>query len=235
MNENPFGLNTITKEHWDEVSIAPVGFFGTTPDPDNLLIVKDFIEKEDLKKIQEFYPTITEWIPTPEDAEMVYNDKGQVIYNPDFWRDRRADLWQYPEIYDVVNKYVYKARFLIEEHWAARNRKIQISCRAPEFVCWREGTEQLPHADKQLNSGETGYFPTYDVAGTIYWNSCGEDYEGGELFYPDFDLEFKTEAGSMYSHPGDLNYMHGVNPIISGERWASPCFYKVEKIYDEGD
>ena len=86
MNENPFGLNTITKEHWDEVSIAPVGFFGTTPDPDNLLIVKDFVEKEDLKKIQEFYSTITKWIPTPEDAEMDYNDKGQVIYNPDFWR-----------------------------------------------------------------------------------------------------------------------------------------------------
>jgi hypothetical protein len=86
----------------------------------------------------------------------------------------------------------------------------------------------LPHADKELHEGDNeglpNDFPYYDIAGLFYLN---DDYEGGELYFPQHDIEFKPKAGAAYFFPGDKNYLHGVKEIKSGIRYVIPFFWTI--------
>jgi hypothetical protein len=99
---------------------------------------------------------------------------------------------------------------------------------SPAIVRWFVGQYQLPHADKELhegiNAGKPNDFPYYDLAGLFYLN---EDYEGGELYFPKQDIEFKPKAGAAYFFPGDMNYIHGVKEIKSGVRYVIPFFWTI--------
>ena len=88
----------------------------------------------------------------------------------------------------------------------------------------------MPHADKELHSGpdagKTNDFPWYDIAGLFYIN---DDYEGGELYFPNQGIQFKPKAGSAYFFPGDMNYIHGVTEVKSGIRYTVPFFWTILK------
>jgi hypothetical protein len=84
----------------------------------------------------------------------------------------------------------------------------------------------MPHADKQLPNGEPNDFPWFDIAGLFYLN---DDYEGGELYFPNQGIEFKPKPGAAYFFPGDLNYVHGVREIKSGIRYVIPFFWTIKK------
>jgi len=95
-------------------------------------------------------------------------------------------------------------------------------------VRWLPGQFQEPHADKELHIGEDkgkpNDFPYYDLSGLFYINN---DYEGGELYFPQHGIKFKPKAGSAYFFPGDMNYIHGVTEITSGIRYVCPFFWTI--------
>jgi hypothetical protein len=78
-----------------------------------------------------------------------------------------------------------------------------------------------------MPDGSPNPFPTYDINSLFYWN---DDFEGGELYYPQHDIVVKPKPGLAVVHPGDIHYLHGVKPIISGERFTTPAFYTVESF-----
>jgi hypothetical protein len=47
-----------------------------------------------------------------------------------------------------------------------------------------------------------------------------DDFEGGELYFPELDYGFKPKKGSVVLFPGNLHYVHGVAPITSGVRYT---------------
>lgn len=61
------------------------------------------------------------------------------------------------------------------------------------------------------------------LACLVYLN---DDYEGGEIFFPRYNLTIKPKAGTLITFPGSLYYIHGVKKITNGNRftiteWAS--------------
>jgi hypothetical protein len=86
----------------------------------------------------------------------------------------------------------------------------------------------MPHADKELhegdNAGKPNDFPWYDIATIIYLN---DDYEGGELYFPNQGIQFKPKRGAAYFFPGDMNYIHGITTIESGIRYTCPFFWTI--------
>jgi predicted 2-oxoglutarate/Fe(II)-dependent dioxygenase YbiX len=122
----------------------------------------------------------------------------------------------------MVDKYIQKMKVYLEDCF-----NVKLSTRPPVIIKWRPGMEQRPHADKQMNDGRPNPFPTYDINSLIYYN---DNFEGGELYYPDYDLTVKPEPGLAVAHPGDINYLHGVKPIISGERYTTPSFYTITEL-----
>ena len=192
------------------------GHFGDGAE--NICIFENFIDIEDLKKIQTFCPTINKW---NNSKESVYAEDGTCLYNADYWNDRmcNAELLKEisPEIYALVGKYIEKMKFALQDRFG-----VSLSTRPPAIVKWKPGTEQKPHADKQLNDGRINEFPDYDINSLFYYN---DDFEGGELYYPQHDLVVKPKPGLAVAHPGDINYLHGVKMITSGSRYTSPAFF----------
>jgi hypothetical protein len=205
---------------------VPPGHFGNGPE--NIHIFKNFIEKDDVATISDFARTITEWANDKEENE--YAEDGTCTYDASYWNNRQCSstILQRinPDIYALIDKYIDKMAETINNIYNCR-----VSNRPPCIIRWFAGIEQRPHADKQMNNGSPNPFPTYDINSLFYWN---DDFEGGELYYPDHDIIIKPEPGLAVLHPGDIHYLHGVKMVTSGERYTTPAFYSVEEFYDRG-
>lgn len=203
-------------------SLVEPGYFGKTTD--NIVILNNFIELHDLKKIQDFLPKINKWVNT--DSDNSSSDSNQKSFDASYWKDRQcsADIIHSlnPEIYFIIEKYIKKMQQYLEDRF-----KVQLMSRPPVIIKWFEGLSQPAHADKQLLDGSPNFFPNYDINSLFYYN---DEFTGGELYYPEFNLDIKPSPGLAVAHPGDINYLHGVRTITSGERWTTPAFYSVEKI-----
>lgn len=203
-------------------SLVESGYFGKSKD--NIVVLENFVDLEDLKKIQSFLPTINEWASSGENE---YDEDGvTVLYNADYWKDRQCSgdliLKLNKEIYEIVEKYILKMKLYLENKF-----KVELSSRPPVFIKWPVDTYQEPHADKELPDGGRNSFPNYDINSLIYYN---DDFDGGELYYPQYDFEIKPKPGLAVAHPGDRYYLHGVRRITSGLRWTTPSFYTIEKV-----
>jgi len=51
-----------------------------------------------------------------------------------------------------------------------------------------------------------------------------DDYDGGELYYPKLEIEYKPKCGDLVIHPGTEEYTHGVRDIYNGTRYAITIF-----------
>lgn len=77
---------------------------------------------------------------------------------------------------------------------------------------YTEGSFMLPH-----NDGGVGLEPA--LTALLWFN---EDFDGGELEFPDLNLIIKPEAASVLVFPSVLQ--HGVKTLISGERFVTSAY-----------
>jgi hypothetical protein len=59
---------------------------------------------------------------------------------------------------------------------------------------------------------------------TVYY--LNDNYEGGELCFPQFGIELKPESGDMIVFPSSYVYSHSVKPVISGNRYSIASWLK---------
>jgi predicted 2-oxoglutarate/Fe(II)-dependent dioxygenase YbiX len=186
-------------------SLVPSGYFGSSVD--NIIVLEDFVDKEDIKIVYEYCLTIDNFQEIPGDH----------------WDNRVLNTDQIDkEIVNLIAKYQNKLQNIIQNRFG-----FGLGDRSPYLVIWRPGDLQEPHADKELLDGTPNMYPDNDVASLIYWN---DNYEGGEIYFPNQDLTLKVKAGSAVFFPGDKFYSHGVTQVLSGERFTSPAFWAVKTI-----
>jgi hypothetical protein len=195
------------------------GHFGAGPE--NIHIFENFIDEDDLKVIQDFCPTINEW---NNSKESVYAEDGTCLYNAEYWNDRQCsseilERLSMP-VFKIIDKYIQKMQLALEEIYC-----LELSPRPPVIMKWRPGTEQRPHADKQIEDGRPNAFADYDLNSLFYYN---DDFEGGNLYYPQHDIVVRPKPGLAVAHPGDINYLHGVTMVTNGYRYTTPSFYTVK-------
>lgn len=61
------------------------------------------------------------------------------------------------------------------------------------------------------------------VCTAIYY--INDDYEGGEIVFPEQGVEFKPRPGEVIVTPATDEFPHEVRPVTKGERYAVRCFY----------
>jgi hypothetical protein len=205
----------------ERVSITPSGYFGKSPEM--IQSRENFMTEEELKFLSNAAKNISIWDVT----ETHYNDEGTVIYDSTYWENRVAtsntldlnDVKINPMISALQERLKSEVdKFFNVDAWPT----------STAIVRWLPGQLQMPHADKELhegdNAGKPNDFPWYDIAGLFYLN---DEYEGGELYFPNQGIQFKPKAGAAYFFPGDLNYIHGVTEIKSGIRYVIPFFFTI--------
>lgn len=79
------------------------------------------------------------------------------------------------------------------------------------------GTYMGPHVDSIDKTVDK--FPTVSIV--VYLN---DNYEGGNIVFPNQNLDIKPEAGSMIIFPSYEPYVHDPKPVISGYKYMSPVF-----------
>jgi hypothetical protein len=87
---------------------------------------------------------------------------------------------------------------------------------------WEEGGYAYPHSDNSDEAGNPTAFEINKYVAVLYLNG---DYEGGELYFPEHNLEIKPNAFSIYIFPGGIENIHGVKEISEGTRFTMLSFW----------
>ena len=165
--------------NWDNrKSITPSGFFGSSVEM--IQSRENFMTKEELDFLLDAAKSITTWDRT----ETHYNENGTIIYDSSYWDNRVASRPILdkidPKISLVIEDMVQRLKLEVDKFF-----DVDALPTSPAIVRWMEGYRQEPHADKELHvgpdAGKPNDFPWYDLAGLFYLN---DDYEGGELYFP---------------------------------------------------
>jgi hypothetical protein len=64
------------------------------------------------------------------------------------------------------------------------------------------------------------------VSAIVYFN---DNYEGGEIEFPNFDVIYKPKAGDILVFPSIFTYNHNVKEITSGTRYAAVNWFSYAK------
>jgi len=95
-----------------------------------------------------------------------------------------------------------------------------------QIVRWFRGYELTPHADREEPDGREHPFPWRDYATVVYLN---DDYEGGEIYWPNKNIQYKPRRGSLAIFPGTNEFLHGVREVPEGMRYTVASFFTFDR------
>lgn len=124
----------------------------------------------------------------------------------------------------VIRKYSEIAK---QHHKKLNGFKKELYTTEAYLSLWQDGSEAGLHIDSHQGS-EYIMFST-----VVYLN---EDYSGGEIYFPNQDVEIKPSAGDMVLFPsGGHEYFHGVKKINSGRRYTIAMWHTMHSDYSPFD
>lgn len=202
--------------------------FKCTDIDDEILLVEDFVSKEELAQLWDIINTRPE-----EDWSIEYVKNLKRFCLEKFGRD------------DVDNL-VAEGKFEITKNWDDKNLQITeyqvtsiIHARVNSLIQKLDdslelggfGTMQRMQPDVQLKSHTDQHTdPSIRYATILYLN---DDYAKGELFFENLDIEVKPKPGSLLVFPGTEKYEHGVRHVGEGPiRYVIVGFIKVKNFYE---
>jgi hypothetical protein len=200
-------------------SIVPSGYFGTGSE--NIHIIENFIDTDICDEIQKFLTNDEIWKISKETTK----EKN------DFWVDKVLPS----KFFNKEKFYPYLVKKMNELEQKICDT-FNVSLKYPEkrvfftVVRWVDGSEQDPHGDKENEDGSPQRFDSildYDISTIIYLN---DNYDRGELYFPQHDISIKPTKGMVVMFPGDRYYIHGVSKIENGTRFTIPRFWTVDKL-----
>jgi len=178
---------------------------------ENIVLVNNFIENDDLIKIQNYLKK--------------YENDNEFMGGKDIRQEqiKKENL----EIYEILIKYEEKIFKEIEKLFIQKyNIPVKRDAvNSTHFVKWVEGMNSKLHCDCQKPDGSPALaadFFKYNVSVLMYPN---DDYEGGQITFPEYDLKIKPKAGDMILFPGNMAYLHTVEVITKGIRYTMPSWY----------
>jgi predicted 2-oxoglutarate/Fe(II)-dependent dioxygenase YbiX len=84
---------------------------------------------------------------------------------------------------------------------------------------WHDSYQILKYGVGQKFTNHIDDHPDYHRRiSTLYY--LNDNYSGGELNFPRFNLSFKPKANQMIIFPSTYVYNHSVSPVTEGERYA---------------
>jgi hypothetical protein len=184
---------------------------------DRIVEIPEFVNEEEAKAMINYFESKgVNWGPIAffgsEGMSVVHEDPSLTQFNlsPNFFGN-------------LMKKYQEAIEIIFE-----RPVKPVNICHAQK---WNVGGNASPHADNSEMDGTPNPFETNKFVSLLYLN---DDYEGGELYFPDLDIEFKPKSLSWIAFNGGIENLHGVKPILEGVRYTFVSFWDfAEAEYDE--
>lgn len=177
----------------------------------NIFMFKDFINKEESQKLINIAKNAGE----EEWANYNYTEKGP----NDEWDDRILML-------EKCNDFDSSVKELTDDIFNRIKQSVGDVLKKDiyEYIGFNTiyrsiiGQEMKTHSDSGLG-------PSFKYGVVLYLN---DDYTGGEIYYPNVDVEVKPEACSMILHPAHEAYRHGVKKVSAGTRYSMTSFLRLK-------
>jgi len=90
----------------------------------------------------------------------------------------------------------------------------------PQILRYEPGGYYRPHADSDEINPKTNKWERVNNRHLSLLVYLDEDYEGGELSFPNLDYKLRPKPGMLLAFPSDGRYLHGAMPVRSGIRHA---------------
>lgn len=180
----------------------------TRPFSNEVFIINDFITPEEVEKIVSFASSLSQesWEIMNEDSHTPPEARSKA-YNID-------DL----ELFNFCESLNKKAMILLTELYDLEE---ELFLTGFYTIMRTFGSGMLAHWD-----GGDGQSQITKYGLVLYLNTCGKDFDGGELFYPEFGETYVPLAGDLVIHPGSKQYSHAVLDVSRGTRYVLTSFAK---------
>ncbi len=163
---------------------------------DLIKIVPGFLSIEDAEKITKYAKDID------EEFSEYGNGEKEFKFHASFKND---------DILDLINDYGIDVLKFVKENYTGPF--LDYDKTKTHIARFEAGYGMHEHFDSTKPN---------DIATLIYVNS---DYDGGEIYFPDYDIIIKPNAGDLVCFPDTPDFVHGVKPILSGTRYTIPRWF----------
>jgi hypothetical protein len=196
----------------------------------NIRIFKNFIEEEDRLALIEYcnskatQKTGNIFYPIPNSNELrhlhIKYSKKMFANISDFYNDKSP---------------IRKQDFPENDYDTSWNPDMESGKYIASFLIHPTGSFMFPHVDivgyvQKEGENVPDHLNKWSghLSSVIYLN---DNYEGGELYFPDHNLEIKPEAGDYITWPGNRWYQHGVKEVTGGLRYTLSTWVRFEEAY----
>jgi hypothetical protein len=162
--------------------------------------------------------TVIEDFITPEDAKTLIDQQLDLNAEknpyPKYYSDRYGgtSLPYNKIVQDIMIRYGHKSN---EMHRSLNGFKNDIYVFKGFGSHWSKGTKGDLHIDAQ------GPEPFIEFSTIMYLNN-EKDYDGGIIYFPNQDFQYKPKQYSAVFFPGSgTEYIHGITTITRGERFTA--------------
>lgn len=181
---------------------------------------------------------VDNFISAEEADEIVFlsssNNTWETLPGNDYWTNRTISCRLVYERYNLVlGEYLYELRGRVEKAIKdLYSLSEDIYADTMDIVKWPEGFEQPPHADnmKNIEDPSVEWFNHREFSAFVYLT---DDFDGGNLYFPEYDISVRPQVGKLIVYPSDTNHIHGIDKISNGTRYTIASFWTKDKDYFE--
>lgn len=195
------------------LSDMPAGLTNRSrPVPPGFIVMEDFIPQADLEKLHRHARDGAAVTAKVQDSSRAQQTDVVTL-------ESRVRITEKVDVAPVVNEVwelITRAYAVSIEHFDKDLAWIE----APAILRYPVGGLYRQHSDnsywdRQRRTWVRGM--DRDLSLLIYLNG---DFEGGAVYFPNFDLRIQPKAGMMVAFPSDHRYLHAAEEVTAGERYA---------------
>ena len=140
-----------------------------------------------------------------------YRDCVDLKMSPSHWQYLTPEFEEVKKCYDDVETNLKKC---LTHYESLYNFKMDYM-EAINFIRYKPGQHFAVHADH-------GFSYTCTLSSVMYLN---DDYEGGELWFPYLNINFKPQAGDIVLFPSTYIYAHSSLKVKSGVKYSAVTMF----------
>lgn len=152
----------------------------------------------------------------PEDCKLAQSIIANSEYHQLKYNNVSKECIPTQEILEFLKKYSIKAKNIWKDVYGIQ---VEIYPSHAGLNLWEVGVESLVHKDHHEGSEYV------QLSSVSYFN---DDFEGGEIYFPEFDFTYKPKAGEAIFFPSftkESDYKHGVKAVTEGKRYTMGLWF----------
>lgn len=178
---------------------------------DKVYVIKDVLDKEDLQQVIKYL----------KNTPVTFDQTGYSPYGLYAANDSPTLTYVLDRYYNIL-KNIIETSFNCSVYDEGLTSIVEMKTGDSMPVHLDHGSVQNKSVGLKTGAGN----PTRDLSSVLYYNN---DYEGGEIYFPEQDLLIKPQPGMFICFPAKDEFPHQVKEIKSGYRWCSTNFWCIKK------